>query len=61
MNVIKKWKKNDNLIKNKDLYESNKPKIERMINEAISFAELSKFLEKKELFKDSEYDFKNNF
>ena len=61
LNVIKKWKKNDNLIKNKDLYESNKPKIERMINEAISFAELSKFPGKKELFKDSEYDFKNNF
>lgn len=61
LDIIKKWKKNDNLIKHKFLYDSNKSKIEKIIQGAISYAESSKFSEQKDLFKDSTYDFNNNF
>ena len=61
LDIIKKWKKKDNLIKHKFLYDSNKSKIEKIIQDAISYAESSKFSKQKDLFKDSTYDFNNNF
>ena len=61
LDIINKWKKNDNLFKHKSLYELNKPKIEEIIKNAVAFAESSNFPEPKDLFKDSSYNFNNSF
>ncbi|MBN1384029.1 MAG: thiamine pyrophosphate-dependent dehydrogenase E1 component subunit alpha [Elusimicrobia bacterium] len=49
---IKKWQQRDPLITNKILIKKFKNKIEREINEAVKYAEKSRFSDRSELLKD---------
>tara|TARA_X000000950_G_C13899200_1_gene654240 strand:- start:1337 stop:3352 length:2016 start_codon:yes stop_codon:yes gene_type:complete len=57
LSIINKWKQKDHLIKKKKLYNKNSIKINKIIDDAISFAESSRFPGRKDLFKDSKYCF----